>query len=146
MRAAPVGVSASALLLVALGGAVGSAGRAAIALALPASPLAATLLVNVAGACALGALVGVLDGTAPAGGEGYRRRRDRHRRVHLLLGTGFCGGFTTYSAVALHVAELVGDSAVLHAVGYSLVTLVAGMLATVAGLALVGSARAGRRG
>ena len=37
-------VTASALLLVALGGAAGSAGRAAIALALPGSPLAATLL------------------------------------------------------------------------------------------------------
>ena len=130
-------VTASALLLVALGGAAGSAGRAAIALALPGSPLGATLLVNVVGAFALGALVAVL------GGAG--RRRDRLHRARLTLGTGFCGGFTTYSAVALQAAELVLDSAMLAAAGYALATLVAGSIATVVGLALGSRAMAERR-
>ena len=131
-------VTASALLLVALGGAAGSAGRAAIALALPGSPLAATLLVNVVGALALGALVAVLDGAR-------RRRRDRLHRARLLLGTGLCGGFTTYSAVAVQAAELVQDSAMLAAAGYALATLVAGAIATVAGFALGSRVAAERR-
>lgn len=130
-------VTASALLLVALGGAAGSAGRAAIALALPGSPLGATLLVNVVGALALGALVAVLDGA--------RRRRDRLHRARLLLGTGLCGGFTTYSAVAVQAAELVQDSAMLAAAGYALATLVAGAIATVAGFALGSRVAAERR-
>src|SRR5699024_5193544 len=141
-----------ALALVALGGAVGSAGRSAIALALPESPLAATLLVNVVGAFALGALIAVLIGAAPDGRDGgdrARRRRDRQQRVRLLLGTGLCGGFTTYSALALQVAGLVQDSAMLTAVGYALITLVVGTAASVAGLALggiVGARRSADRG
>ena len=141
----------SALLLVALGGAAGSAGRSAIALALPGSPLAATLLVNVVGAFALGVLIAVLTGTAPEGRDGgeQARRRDRQLRARFLLGTGLCGGFTTYSALALQVAELVQDSAVLTAVGYALITLVVGTSASVAGLALggtVGARRSADRG
>lgn len=143
----------SALLLVALGGAAGSAGRSAIALALPGSPLAATLLVNVVGAFALGVLIAVLTGTAPEGWDGgeqaRRRRRDRQLRARLLLGTGLCGGFTTYSALALQAAELVQDSAMLTAAGYALVTLVAGTSASVSGLALggaVGARRSAERG
>lgn len=132
----------ASLLLVALGGAAGSAGRAAIALALPGSPLAATLLVNVVGAFVLGALVAVLDGV---GQRESGRRRDRQHRTRLLLGTGFCGGFTTYSAVALQAAELVRETAMIAATGYALLTLVAGTSATVAGLVLGRRAAAERR-
>ena len=132
----------ASLLLVALGGAAGSAGRAAIALALPGSPLAATLLVNVVGAFVLGALVAVLDGV---GQRGSGRRRARLHRARLLLGTGFCGGFTTYSAVALQAAELVRETAMIAATGYALLTLVAGTSATVAGLVLGRRAAAERR-
>lgn len=132
----------ASLLLVALGGAAGSAGRAAIALALPGSLLAATLLVNVVGAFALGALVAVLDGV---GQRESGRRRDRQHRTRLLLGTGFCGGFTTYSAVALQAAELVRETAMIAATGYALLTLVAGTSATVAGLVLGRRAAAERR-
>ena len=132
----------ASLLLVALGGAVGSAGRAAIALALPGSPLAATLLVNVVGAFALGALVAVLDG---AGRGRAGRRQGRLHRARLLLGTGLCGGFTTYSAVAVQAAELVRDSAMLAAAGYALLTLAVGTSATVAGLVLGSRVRAERQ-
>lgn len=124
-----------ALLLVALGGAAGSVGRAGIALALPGFPLAATLLVNVVGSFALGLVVTALDGAG---------RRDRQHRARLLLGTGLCGGFTTYSAVALQAAELAQDSAMLAAAGYAVVTLGSGTIAAAVGAVLVGRARAER--
>src|SRR5699024_5302372 len=69
---------------------------------------------------------------------------DRQLRARFLLGTGLCGGFTTYSALALQAAELVQDSAMLTAAGYALVTLVAGTSASVAGLALGGAVGARR--
>lgn len=118
-----------ALLLVALGGAAGSAARAGVPLALPTAPLAATLLVNVVGAGVLGLVVAALDGA------GASRRRARAR---LLLGTGFCGGFTTYSAVAVQTAELLRGSEAGTAVGYALVTLLLGAVATLLGLVLGG--------
>lgn len=132
----------TALLLVAVGGAAGSAARATVALALPGTPLfgtplLATFLVNMLGAFALAVLVSVADG-------GERRRREPAR---LLLGTGFCGGFTTYSAVALHSAELLQGSAATAvsgyavsgyaAAGYAFGTLALGAVATLVGL-LVG--------
>lgn len=139
----------TSVLLVALGGAVGSAARAAVTLALPGSPMAATALVNVVGAFLLAVLLASLaargdvrrDGDADDAGEADRARGRRRRGARLLLGTGFCGGFTTYSAVAVQVAELASGSAVTAAAGYAMVTLVAGAAATVAGLALVGGLR-----
>lgn len=116
-----------ALVLVALGGAVGSAARAAVTLALPGAPLAATLAVNVTGAFVL-AVVAV--GLAEGGDRDSRRRRG----ARLLLATGFCGGFTTYSAVAVQTAELLRGSAPGAAAGYALATVCAGAMATVAGL------------
>lgn len=113
-----------ALALVALGGAAGSVLRAGVGLAMPGAPLTATLLVNVVGAFLLAVVV----------------ERGRRQRLRLLLGTGFCGGFTTYSAVAVHVAELGQGAELFLAAGYALVTLVAGAVATLAGIA-VGSRR-----
>ena len=130
-------MTVSALLLVAVGGAAGSAARAAVAVALPGTPLGATFLVNMLGAFALGALVeGLAGGERPRDQQQRQRRRERAR---LLLGTGFCGGFTTYSAVALHNAELLQGAATTAAsgyaaAGYAFATLVLGAIATLAGL------------
>lgn len=130
----------TAMLLVALGGAAGSAGRAAVGLAWPGSPVCATLLVNVLGAFLLGALVAVLD--SPHSVD--ERRLRRGLRVRLLLGTGFCGGFTTYSAVAVQTAEFARDSELAAAGGYALATLGAGAVATVIGIAAGGGLRGAR--
>lgn len=122
------GVTGRALLLVGLGGAAGSALRAAVMLAVPAAPLAATLLVNVVGSFVLGFQVG-----------GRRRQA-----TLLLVGTGFCGGFTTFSALAVQSAELARGSEALLAAVYGLVTLSAGAVAAVAGVASAGLALGGR--
>jgi len=127
------------LVLVGLGGAAGSALRAALGLAWPESPLVTTLAINVVGAFLLGVIVAVLDG--PRGVGGGRRLRAR-----LLLGTGFCGGFTTYSAVAVQTAELAGDAEFAVAGAYAAATLVVGALATLIGLLAGGWSGAATRG
>lgn len=128
----------AALALVALGGASGSALREAVALALPGAPLVATLAVNVVGAFLLGLL---LEALAGAGARGFEGRLGAAR---LLLGTGFCGGFTTYSAVAVQGAELLRGGDTVTAVAYAVITLLLGALATLAGVALGSRASAAR--
>lgn len=116
------GVSGVALALVLVGGAAGSLARYAVGLALPDAAELATLLVNLAGAFVLGWLAGWLRGARP--------------RTYLLLGTGFCGGFTTYSTFAVGVLGLMLSGSLLHALLLALATVVGGLIATVAGLAL----------
>ncbi|MCT1711576.1 CrcB family protein [Dietzia cinnamea] len=128
---------AAAVAWVALGGAVGTSARVAVTEAF-APALAATLVVNVLGAFLLGALVTALED----GGNGRRREGGRRRqRARLLLGTGFCGGFTTYSLIALQAATLTrsgdGPAALIYCVG----TLVLGAVATALGVVLAAWAR-----
>jgi CrcB protein len=77
-------------MLVALGAAVGAPLRFAVATRFDARFPWGTAAVNVAGSALLGALSAMaLSGNAMA-----------------LLGTGFCGGFTTYSAFAVQTHGL----------------------------------------
>lgn len=108
------------LALVGLGGAVGTLARYLLGGALPWGSSMGILAINVAGSFALGLLVSALAGRAP--------------RLQLLLGTGFCGGFTTYSALAVGVAELARLGSAGGALALALGTVVAAALATVAGV------------
>ena len=76
------------LLLVALGGALGSLLRYGGLVLLPSARLA-TVLVNLVGCLAIGLLVA----------------RRPSERLRAFAGTGVLGGFTTMSAVALDAAE-----------------------------------------
>ena len=127
----PTGVRPPAAVgLVALGGALGSYARVTVSMLVDPA-LVATLIVNVAGAFALGALLAALaDGAGTADGDRGRRRQ----RARLLLGTGFCGGFTTYSLVAVQVATLVGTGGVAGGAAYGAATLVLGGVATALGM------------
>ena len=83
--------------LVVVGVMLGTAVRAGLSLACgdALGPLLVPLI-NVVGAFALGALVGLLS------------RRDataRTRAVQHFVGTGILGGFTTYSALAVEAAD-----------------------------------------
>ncbi|MEO8220435.1 MAG: CrcB family protein [Specibacter sp.] len=117
---------------VAVGGTAGAAAREAVILLMPdAGHLPwAVVLANVVGAFLLGLLYAAL-ATTQAGVP-------RGRRLRLLLGTGFCGGFTTYSTLALGVVLLAGSGpgGMYWAAAYALGTVFLGALATWAGTAV----------
>ncbi|MBM7412469.1 CrcB protein [Clavibacter michiganensis] len=125
----PVHLRWSSLGLVALGGAVGTGIREALALTwpAPAGGIPVTiLLINVVGAFVLGALLEALVRRGPDEG--------RRRAIRLLVGTGVLGGFTTYSSLATDAASLTG-SALGTALAYAGLSLVVGAAASVAGIA-----------
>lgn len=105
------------LLLVALGGAVGAPLRFVAAHHLDRTLPWGTLLVNVVGSTLLGAFAALaLGGSASA-----------------LLATGFCGGLTTWSSLAVQTYRIGGARGAAYAVG----TLVLGLLGCVVAFALV---------
>jgi CrcB protein len=83
-----------------------------------------TLTVNIAGSL----IIGVLYGWLSRKGEGESLR--------LLLGTGFCGGFTTYSAFAFENVNLWQQKMLTPSLLYIIVTLVFGFLAVAGGISI----------
>lgn len=123
------------------GGAVGTAARAWLQGAVPAAPGAwpwATWGINVAGALLLGVLLETLAASGPD--VGWRRA------VRLGVGTGMLGGFTTYSAFALDIEQLLRAGAWWLGLGYAVGTLVAGVAAAAAGTWATRRALRGRAG
>ena len=114
-------------LLVAAGGAVGSLCRWLLASAVqrPVFPTG-TLFVNVLGSLLVGWLGARL-------GETWSDAR-------LLLVTGFCGGFTTFSALSLETLRLAQEGRGGRALANVAASLVLGLAAVAAGWSL------GRRG
>lgn len=106
-------MTASAYLAVALGGALGSVVRfwmtaAMTALTGPRLPWG-TLLINVLGSFVIGVVAGLT--LTP-------ERLGWHPSVRIFLMTGFCGGFTTFSAFSLQALELLQDGETMAALGY----------------------------
>ncbi|MGH3652565.1 fluoride efflux transporter FluC [Glutamicibacter sp.] len=117
------------LLLVFIGGAAGTACRQALGMLLPAvgSFPVAIFTANMLGAFLLGMLLEALSRRGPD--------ECKRRRLRLLLGTGFMGGFTTYSALATDSMQMFASGAALPALGYALLTVFFGALATWCGIA-----------
>jgi CrcB protein len=116
------------VIAVLLGGALGTALRLVVDVALPHEdtgfPLG-TLLVNVAGSFALGALVARLWPVAPPW-------------LRAGLGAGLLGSFTTFSAVALSAVTLSAAGLAPVAIGYVTASLIGGLGAALLGLRLGG--------
>lgn len=122
----PLHLTPAALGLVALGGMAGTAARYAVALLAPPRggwPVA-TLAVNLVGAFVLGLLLEAIARRGPEDGPGGASRR----RLRLVLGTGFCGAFTTYSALAVDLDLLLRGGQAGTALAYAAVTVLVGFL------------------
>ena len=100
------------LLLVAVGGTIGTGLRWAV---LEATPEAVfpwpVLVVNLMGCALLGALL----------------RPETPRSTRLLVGTGLCGGLTTFSTFAVEVARLLRADDASTAVAYMVASVVGGL-------------------
>ena len=118
------------LLLVAIGGALGSVLRFAFSWFIQQHNSGnfpwGTFLVNVTGCLLIGFFVGWSLKTGNARSESM-----------LFLTTGFCGGFTTFSAFSLENIHLIRNNHWQQALTYTSASLVLGLLATFAGISLV---------
>ncbi|MSX01682.1 MAG: fluoride efflux transporter CrcB [Actinobacteria bacterium] len=119
---------------IALGGAAGTLARYGLSEALPAAGGSwhwATLIANVVGAGALGAIVVLIPNPTA-----------QPSRLRALLATGVCGGLTTFSTMQRELLEMFdhGDGGL--AVCYAAVSIVAGLAAVLLAVRL--SERAGR--
>lgn len=82
----------------------------------------ATLLVNVVGSFILGLLAGSAERIPET--------------IYNVLGTGFCGAFTTFSTFGYETVSLVGSKRYIEAFIYVIISLVLGLAGAWAGLAI----------
>ncbi len=124
-----------ALALVGVGGALGTSVRTLMPTVVPDGAWPWSILTaNLVGAFAIGVL---LEGLALASPDGQP-----HRGWRLFLGSGFLGGLTTYSALAVGDDQLFLGGRPDLAFGYLAATVVAGLAACALGMA---AARVGVR-
>jgi len=114
------------LALVFIGGGIGSMLRYAISKTL--NPyfqhfFLGTFLVNILGCLLIGIIIGL-----------SLKTNILSQNQTLLLATGFCGGFTTFSTFALEKHSLLRDGELLHFSFYTLSSIAVGILAVVFGL------------
>lgn len=115
------------ILFVGLGGAVGSILRyfgSIITLKYySASFPLATFIINVAGCFMAGLIFGLTT-----------QETTEVQNLRLLLLTGFCGGFTTFSAFALENVRLMNSGNATTAIMYTIASIAAGLVAVWIGL------------
>lgn len=118
------------ILLVGLGGGVGSVARflcqRSVSAWYPHAFPFGTSIVNFLGCFLIGLLIGLMEKGSIIKPE-----------IRLLLVTGFCGGFTTFSAFAAENIQLLKDGRLLYFAIYTAGSVVLGILAAFAGLSLV---------
>ncbi|MDP2131543.1 MAG: fluoride efflux transporter CrcB [Erythrobacter sp.] len=128
----------AASALVASGGAVGAlaryqVGRVVTHLAGPNGAFPwGTLTVNLIGSLAMGALLGWLarGSVSTASSE----------TMHLLIGVGLLGGFTTFSAFSSELVAMIHRGQIMLGLAYGSASLIAGMAAIIIGLIIAQSA------
>ena len=77
-----------------------------------------TVLVNILGCLLIGILIGY-----------FAENQNVNEALKLLLITGFCGGFTTFSAFGLENITMLQNQNYQMAISYTLVSLIFGILA-----------------
>lgn len=85
-----------------------------------------TFLINLIGCFIIGIVYAIAARNATTGSD-----------IKLLLATGFCGGFTTFSAFAFENLELFKSGMHLTALMYIILSVTLGILAVVLGAALI---------
>ena len=116
------------LAAIAVGGSLGTLARYATDRSLVPAPLGfpwSTFAVNVAGSFVLGLIVTL-----------SVERWPPTRFVRPFAAIGFCGGFTTFSTLAVEAAQRVQHGRVGLAVAYLAASLTAGVLAATVGMTL----------
>jgi CrcB protein len=117
-------------LIVGLGGAVGSMLRYGVQKIFQVQTVATfptgTLLVNIAGCFLIGILWSLVS-----------RSLTWNDEMKLLLMTGFCGGFTTFSAFTLEGIGLLKENRTVLFVIYLSASVLGGLLATFIGIRIV---------
>ncbi|EHR50569.1 Integral membrane protein possibly involved in chromosome condensation [Saccharomonospora marina XMU15] len=128
------------LLVIAVGGALGSLARYGLAVALPHPPgdlALSTLLANVLGCLLIGVLMVVISQLAQP-----------HRLLRPFLGIGVLGGFTTFSTYVVDAMYSVLQGRPGLAIGYAVGSVLASLFAVAAGMLVTRAVirRAGQAG
>lgn len=128
------GFADNKMLLVMLGGALGSYLRYGVGRWVGNQPWGqgfpvGTVLINVSGSFILGIVATLVLERMPPEGHGW----------YLLLGTGFCGGFTTFSTFEWETYRLVRDGSWGLAAANVAGSVAAGFAGVLLGVALAGT-------
>jgi fluoride exporter len=115
------------IIFVALGGALGSVIRYLVSFYFTKNNTNtfpwATFFVNIIGCLLIGLFVG------------YILKNNSHAEtIKLLAITGFCGGFTTFSAFSLENIQLYQNNQYILIITYTLTSIIIGFLAVLLGL------------